>query len=62
MRKSAFISHATVLLNVVKFAGVTLGVVGVRAVLSFVTRIGQKKFAYFLNKNSCTFATSGMKL
>ncbi len=38
------------LLNVVKFARVTLGVMGVRAVLSSVARIRQKKFAYFLNK------------
>lgn len=38
------------LLNVEKFARVTLGVMRVRTLLSLVARIRQKKFAYFLNK------------
>lgn len=49
MRKTAVIALATMLLNVEKFAWVSLSIVRVWAVLTFRARIGKEKFAYFLD-------------
>jgi hypothetical protein len=50
MRKPALVTLTTVLLYMKKFARVTFGVVRIWALLTFGTRVRQKKFANFLNK------------